>query len=85
MSVTIRDVAREAGVSVATVSRVINSKGYLSPAAITKVQLAMEKLNYQPNAAARRLQGKSSATIGVILPSCRHALYTNPISSKSGK
>lgn len=76
MSVTIRDVAREAGVSVATVSRVINSKGYLSPAAITKVQLAMEKLNYQPNAAARRLQGKSSATIGVILPSLDNPLYS---------
>lgn len=76
MVATIRDVAREAKVSVATVSRVINNKGYLSTEAINKVHLAMKALNYQPNTAARRLQGKASATIGVILPNLDNPLYS---------
>lgn len=76
MAVTIRDVAREAEVSVATVSRVINNKGYLSPEAIRKVKAAMKSLNYQPNTAARSLQGKPSNTIGVILPSLDNPLYS---------
>ncbi|WP_203632304.1 LacI family DNA-binding transcriptional regulator [Lacticaseibacillus suibinensis] len=76
MAVTIRDVAREAEVSVATVSRVINNKGYLSPEAISKVKEAMRRLNYQPNTAARSLQGKPSNTIGVILPSLDNPLYS---------
>ena len=47
--ITIADVAKEAGVSVATVSRVLNKNGPVSPAALEKVNLAIRKLNYQPN------------------------------------
>lgn len=64
---TIKDVAREAGVSVATVSRVINLSPKASQASIASVQKAMSKLGYRPNAAARALVNQSSNTIGVLV------------------
>ncbi|MBP6122839.1 MULTISPECIES: substrate-binding domain-containing protein [Providencia] len=64
---TIKDVAREAGVSVATVSRVINLSPKASQASIASVQKAMNKLGYRPNAAARALVNQSSNTIGVLV------------------
>lgn len=76
MAITIKDVAKEAGVSIATVSRVINNKGYLSQNTKNKVFSAMDELNYKPNTAARTLQGKSTSTIGVILPSLDNPLYS---------
>lgn len=75
MPVTIKEVAQEAQVSIATVSRVINNKGYISSETREKVTFAMKKLNYMPNIAARTLQGKHTATIGVILPSMDNPLY----------
>ena len=64
---TIKDVAREAGVSVATVSRVINQSPKASQASIASVKTAMHKLGYRPNAAARALVNQSSNTIGVLV------------------
>lgn len=64
---TIKDVAREAGVSVATVSRVINQSPKASKASIIVVKQAMNKLGYRPNAAARALVNQSSSTIGVLV------------------
>lgn len=64
---TIKDVAREAGVSVATVSRVINQSPKASQASIASVKSAMHKLGYRPNAAARALVNQSSNTIGVLV------------------
>ncbi|MEY0231757.1 substrate-binding domain-containing protein [Providencia manganoxydans] len=64
---TIKDVAREAGVSVATVSRVINQSPKASKASIACVKSAMDKLGYRPNAAARALVSQSSDTIGVLV------------------
>lgn len=64
---TIKDVAREAGVSVATVSRVINKSPKASQASIDAVSLAMHKLGYRPNAAARALVNQSTNTIGVLV------------------
>lgn len=71
--VTIRDVAKRANVSVATVSRVLNNKGYISDQSRKKVKEAMEKLNYRPNAVARTLYSKSSRMLGLIMPD-----ITNP-------
>ncbi len=65
-----------ANVSIATVSRVINNKGYISQKTRNNVLVAMNKLNYKPNTAARTLQGKSTSTIGVILPSLDNPLYS---------
>ncbi|MEY0952646.1 substrate-binding domain-containing protein [Providencia manganoxydans] len=64
---TIKDVAREAGVSVATVSRVINQSPKASKASIACVKSAMDKLGYRPNSAARALVSQSSDTIGVLV------------------
>ena len=65
---TIRDVGKLAGVSVATVSRVINKKGYVSKETEKAIINAMKMLNYTPNDVARRLAGKKSNTIGLIIP-----------------
>lgn len=76
MPVTIKDVAKSAQVSIATVSRVINNKGYISQKTRKKVYQAMNQLHYTPNIAARKLQSKHTATIGVILPSLDNPLYS---------
>lgn len=64
---TIKDVAREAGVSVATVSRVVNNSDRTSLVARTAVKAAMKKLGYRPNANARALVSQSTNTIGVMI------------------
>lgn len=64
---TIKDVAKEANVSIATVSRVINKSPKASKASIESVTLAMKKLGYRPNAAARALVSQSSQTMGVLV------------------
>ncbi|MEL7290888.1 MAG: substrate-binding domain-containing protein [Pseudomonadota bacterium] len=64
---TIKDVAKEAGVSIATVSRVINKSPKASKASIASVTQAMAKLGYRPNAAAKALVSQSSNTVGVLV------------------
>lgn len=68
MTIKLTDVAKRAGVSPTTVSRVINNYGSLSQKTIDKVHQAMEELNYQPNSLARSLQGKNTQLIGLIFP-----------------
>ncbi|MCG7584334.1 substrate-binding domain-containing protein [Photobacterium sp. OFAV2-7] len=65
--VTIKDVAIEAGVSAATVSRVINKSAHASKASVKAVNLAMEKLGYRPNASARALVNRTTDTMGVLV------------------
>ncbi len=65
---TIRDVAKRAGVGVATVSRVLNDSTAVSPITRQKVQTAIEELNYSPSPIARRLSLGRTMTIGVIAP-----------------
>jgi LacI family transcriptional regulator len=67
-NVTIKDVARESGVSTATVSRVLCNKGYASNEIREKVLSVAKKLNYQPNALARSLKKHQTNTIGVVIP-----------------
>ncbi|PKF50490.1 substrate-binding domain-containing protein [Enterovibrio nigricans] len=64
---TIKDVAKIAGVSVATVSRVINKSPKASQSSIDAVTLAMKQLGYRPNAAARALVSQSTNTVGVLV------------------
>lgn len=65
---TIKDVAKKAHVSVATVSRVINSKGYVNIETRQMVLDAVQELNYVPNELARSLFQKKSSIIAVLVP-----------------
>lgn len=69
MSIKISDVAKKAGVSTATVSRIINNLSGYSEETRTRVEKAIKELGYKPNAVARGLAGGRTNTIGVLLPS----------------
>ena len=64
---TIRDVANEAGVSIATVSYVLNDTGRFSESAAEKVNTAIKKLGYVPNRQASALKTKRSYVLGVVV------------------
>ena len=68
MSITIKDVARLAGVSVATVSRVLNSSAPVLDGTRDRVVAAADELRFSPNGAARSLSMQRTLAIGVILP-----------------
>lgn len=68
MKITIYDVAEKAGVSIATVSKVINDTGRISEKTRKKIHKIMEELEYQPSVVASALSGKSTFTIGLTLP-----------------
>ncbi|MFT4414964.1 catabolite control protein A [Fredinandcohnia humi] len=76
MNVTIYDVAREANVSMATVSRVVNGNPNVKPTTRKKVQDAIERLGYRPNAVARGLASKKTTTVGVIIPDISSIFYS---------
>ena len=65
--VTIRDVARQSGVSVATVSRVLNNSALVSPDTREAVMKAVTQLGYRPNANAQALATQAITTIGVAV------------------
>lgn len=75
MKPKIEDVAKLAGVSPTTVSRVLNNRGYLSNKTREKVQKAMYDLNYFPNDVARSLFNKRSNLIGIILPTTSNPFF----------
>jgi DNA-binding LacI/PurR family transcriptional regulator len=72
---TISDVARLAGVSISTVSRVVNGTGPVAEETVAHVRQAIETLNYTPSAAARSLAGRKTKTIGLILPQISGAFF----------
>ncbi len=72
---TIRDVALRAGLSVNTVSRVLNKRGYLSEETVRKVHQAIEELDYHPSAIARALVKRQTMLIGVIVPSIANPFF----------
>ncbi|WP_422122885.1 catabolite control protein A [Planococcus sp. X10-3] len=76
MTVTIYDVAREANVSMATVSRVVNGNQNVKPATRKKVLKVIEELGYRPNAVARGLASKKTTTVGVIIPDISNTTYS---------
>src|SRR5699024_10971150 len=77
MVTTIKNVAEKAKVSVATVSRVLNNKGYVKETTKKEVEKAIKELNYVPNSFARALYAKQSNIIGVLIPD-----ITNPFFSE---
>ncbi|SES35298.1 catabolite control protein A [Salipaludibacillus aurantiacus] len=76
MNITIYDVAREAGVSMATVSRVVNGNPNVKPTTRKKVLEAIERLGYRPNAVARGLASKRTTTVGVIIPDISSTFFS---------
>jgi LacI family transcriptional regulator len=67
-AVTIQDVARTAGVSVSTVSRVLNDKDDVAPDTYQKVRDVIQELNYTSNLAARSMRSRRTGVIGLIMP-----------------
>lgn len=76
----IKDVAKCANVSVATVSRVINNKGYVNEHTRSLVESAIKELNYVPNEVARSLSRKSSKMIGIMLYDLKNEFFNEMIS-----
>lgn len=72
---TIKDVARVAGVSIATVSRILNGHGGVSTQLKQKVQAAVKELDYQPNGMARALKNQESRSIGLIIPDIENPFF----------
>ena len=75
---TLEEVARMAGVSRATVSRVVNGSPRVSPDVRTDVQAAIERLGYIPNRAARSLVTRRSDSIAVVITEPTGWLFTDP-------
>ncbi len=72
---TIKDVARDAGVSISTVSRVVNKKGGVSEELEDRITEAITRLKYRPNIVARALKAKSTKSIGLIIPSIENPVF----------
>jgi LacI family transcriptional regulator len=75
MSVTIKDVARVSGVSITTVSRVINRTGYVKESTRQRVQDAVQALGYSPNHMARSLSSGSTRIIGSVFPDISNPFF----------
>ena len=78
MKVTIKDVAREANVAPSTVSRVLSDSPKISEETKIKVNKAIKKLNYKPNAIARSLVNNKTKILGVVLPNEADDSFKNP-------
>lgn len=76
-TITIYDVAREANVSMATVSRVVNGNTNVKPATRKKVLEVIDRLDYRPNAVARGLASKKTTTVGVIIPDMTNMFFAS--------
>lgn len=74
-TITIYDVAREAGVSMATVSRVVNGNKNVKENTRQKVLDVIERLDYRPNAVARGLASKKTTTVGVVIPNISNSYF----------
>ena len=82
---TIEDIARLAGVSRSTVSRVINGQPSVRPAVRDRVQAVIAEHRYTPQAAARQLVTQRTHTIGLILPDSASPMFGNPIFALMGQ
>lgn len=73
----IQEVAKRAGVSIATVSRVLNRTAYVNPEVVARVRAAVEELNYQPSRAARSLRAHYSSIIGLLITDIQNPFFTS--------
>ncbi len=77
--VSIKDVARNAGVSVSTVSHVLNKTRYVSPETLQKVQKAVDELDYKPNSVARALKMQRTKTLGMLISNSSNPFFSEVI------
>jgi DNA-binding LacI/PurR family transcriptional regulator len=77
--VTNKDVARQAGVSIATVSRVINNLPHVRPSVRRRVQRAVKTLHYQPSRTAQRLRAPHSRVLGLIISDIQNPFFTSVV------
>ena len=75
--VTIKDIARESGYSVSTVSRVVNHRNDVSPDAREKIQKVVAKYNFVPNNNAKHLKQNYSKSIGVLVKGISNMLFAS--------
>ncbi|WP_294405144.1 LacI family DNA-binding transcriptional regulator [uncultured Clostridium sp.] len=75
MPITISDIARMAGVSQSTVSRVLNNSGYVKEGTKRRIESIIKELNYTPSAIARSLSKSETNTIGVIVPDITNSYF----------
>lgn len=78
---TIRDVARAAGVSIATVSHVVNATRKVAPETAQRVREAMQDLDYRPTALARRLRRGESSTVGLLISDIANPFFPEIVAS----
>lgn len=78
MKITIKDVAKKAGVVPSTVSRVMSGKGKISDSTKQRVKNAIKELDYKPNSIAQKLVSRKSKILGVILPENATTYLNNP-------
>jgi len=76
---TSQDVAKRAGVSIATVSRVLNNAPHVRPEIRRKVLRAVKALNYQPNRTAQRLRARQSKVLGLIISDIQNPFFTSVV------
>jgi LacI family transcriptional regulator len=76
MTVGIRKIAKHLGISVSTVSSVINDRGYVSPHMKARVEEYLREIDYQPNYLARSLRRQESRIIGMLVPDLLNSFYT---------
>ena len=75
MAVTIDDIAKKAGVSSATISRVLNNSSYVKEETREKVLKIIEEMNYVPSAIARSLSKRETSTIGIVVPDITNSYF----------
>lgn len=73
---TLKDIARLAGVSTATVSRVMNGKGEASPQTVKKIENLIKDLNYRPNRTAKALSSRRSNLIALLIPNLKNPFFS---------
>ena len=76
MSVTLKDIANELGISVSTLSRVLNNKGNVNKETQQRVEAALDAANYVPNTIARALKKNNTQVVGIIIPDIRERLFS---------
>ena len=75
--VSMKDVAREAGVSVSTVSHVLNKTRHVVPDTVSRVQKAIDQLGYEPSSLARALKTNRSQTLGMLVPGSTNPFFAD--------